>query len=312
MKTLHILNGDATVSSFRESGLPSDVIIWREILSEGPVKANVFINDELWAIRRKWLAEHVDGRAGDYEAKVVAEFDKLPTYASYDEVVLWFEHDLNCQINLVFLLTYFARVPIGQVKLKQIVVGAHVEISPFKGLGQLNGAQMATLYLQAEELTDHELHTAVRVWKAYAGDEPGRVQELLNGDFGRLRFLSAALKWHLQRFPFTDNGLNLIELQLLTILLEGPMPETKLIRRFLDQDEVYGVSDWIVGQYLRQWDGQLWLRSNGEIELIEKGTDIAAARQSHSPVDRWLGGYHQTAESRYRWDTDSEQLVRLR
>jgi hypothetical protein len=38
---LHILNGDATLSSFEQTGLDGDIMVWREVLSEGPVEENI-------------------------------------------------------------------------------------------------------------------------------------------------------------------------------------------------------------------------------------------------------------------------------
>ena len=49
MKTLHVLNGDATAHPFASAGLPGDVAIWREMLSEGPLLAVPKSDEELWS-----------------------------------------------------------------------------------------------------------------------------------------------------------------------------------------------------------------------------------------------------------------------
>ncbi|MGV3560409.1 DUF1835 domain-containing protein [Larkinella arboricola] len=316
MKTLHILNGDATAQAFAQSNIvqpsdPSDVLIWREALSEGPVRADAS-REELWPIRRAWLAVYAGGLAADtYDQQVVQELEKLANPSDYDEVYLWFEHDLFCQINLVFLLAQLAQQPHGTTRIKQVSVDSVPGEPFFKGMGQLTGAQLATLYLQAEELTAHELEVAARVWRAYAGPEPMAVQELLNADFGRLRFLKNALVHHLQRFPFTSNHLNLIEHLLTAILMEGPLPEARLIERYLQQDRLYGITDLSVAEYIRQLNGKLWTYTDEGVSLTEAGADIISGRRQLNPVERWLGGFYQTADSPYRWDSELEKLIEL-
>ncbi|MFD1140450.1 DUF1835 domain-containing protein [Larkinella insperata] len=316
MKTLHILNGDATAEAFAQSNIvrpsdPSDVLIWREALSEGPVKAEGPL-DEFWGIRRAWLSVYAGEPAADsYDQQVVQELKKLANSADYDEIYLWFEHDLFCQINLVFLLAQLAQQPRKAAKIKQVSVDSVPGEPFFKGMGQLTGAQLATLYLQAEELTSHELDAAARVWRAYAGPDPMAVQDLLGADLGRLRFLKTALTYHLQRFPFTSNHLNLNEHLLTAILMEGPLTEDRLIERFLQQDRVYGITDLSVAEYIRQLNGKLWAYTDEGVSLTEAGADIISGRRQLNPVERWLGGFYQTPDSPYRWDSELEKLIEV-
>lgn len=308
MKTLHVLNGDATLRPFSETRLGGEAVVWREMLSEGPVKADVRSDEELWAIRRDWIHREYGYKSpGSYDEMVVREFEQLTRYAEFDEVVFWFENDLFCQINLVFLLACFHRVPLGSTRLRQVSIDRHPDVPGFKGLGQLNSAQLATLYLRAEDLTDYDLAYAGRVWQSYAGPDPLAVQRLLDVPAGRLRFLPDALRAHLQRFPHRDNGLSLIEKQLVSILAEGPMPEQELIRRFLHQDSVYGIGDWSVEWYIRQGQPHLFVRQGDLVELAPGSANVVMGHRQRPPADRWLGGYHQTALSPYRWD--GEQLI---
>ncbi|MGA0560017.1 DUF1835 domain-containing protein [Larkinella sp. VNQ87] len=315
MKTLHVLNGDSTAYSFADSNLAgntdtTEVVVWREALSEGPVRADVPLTD-LWDIRRTWLDVYADDPSMDYGQRVVQEFGKLIQPDAYDEIILWFEHDLFCQINLVFLLAQLGQQPRSTTKIKQVSVDTFPDMPFFKGLGELSGAQLATLHLQAEELTSHELEVAGRVWTAYASMEPLAIQALLDADFGRLRFLKTALLHHLQRFPFTENNLNLIEHLLTAILMEGPLPEDQLVTRFLKQDRVYGVGDLSVLEYIRQLNGKLWAYTNEGLSLTEAGADVIAGRRALNPPERWLGGFYQTGDSPYRWSIEQEELIEL-
>ena len=187
MKILHVLNGDGTAHQFAVTNLPGDVAVWREMLSEGPLLVSPRTDEALWTLRENWLAAQFGDRmpGETYQEKVVAEFTQICRYAQYDEVIFWFEHDLFCQINLIFLLACFARVDLGETVLKQVSINQFAGIANFKGLGQLTGAQLATLYPQAEPLTGHELKLSARVWQAYAASDLTALTNLLIEDFGR-------------------------------------------------------------------------------------------------------------------------------
>ena len=252
MKTLHVLNGDATAHQFATAGLFGDVAVWREMLSEGPLLASPASDEELWTLRQNWLTDQFGDRMQEdnYNEKVVAEFARICRYADYDEVILWFEHDLFCQINLVFLLACFDRVDLGQTALKQVSVNQFPGVTDFKGLGQLTGSQLAMLYPQAERLTAHELALASRIWPAYAVSDLMTLTHLLTEDFGRLRYLRAALLAHVARLQVGANGLPLIENQLLTLIQSSPQTAQQIVTEWLANDRIYGLGDWSIENYI--------------------------------------------------------------
>lgn len=187
-----------------------------------------------------------------YEEKVVAEFARICRYAEYDEVVLWFEHDLFCQINLIFLLACFVRVDLTETVLKQVSINQFPGVIKFKGLGQLTGAQLATLYPQAEQLTALELTLAVQVWKAYATPDVAALANLLTENFGRLRYLRVALLAHIARLQIGINGLPLIENEILTIIRASPKTTRQVVAEWLANDSIYGLGDWSIENYVAQ------------------------------------------------------------
>ncbi len=105
--TLHITNGDATVTVMEKARLGGEVLPWRDVLHEGSVPAGLslaqmsevraqFIADCGWQTRDKAWA---DFRARD---------TKLASFRKYQEVILWFEHDLYDQLQLLQILDWFA------------------------------------------------------------------------------------------------------------------------------------------------------------------------------------------------------------
>ena len=94
MSILHILNGDATLQAFEQTGLEGDTMIWREVLSEGPLEESIS-SGSFWKIRSEWICETFKETPGNYQEKVIDQLDKLSEH--YDEINLWFEFDLHCR-----------------------------------------------------------------------------------------------------------------------------------------------------------------------------------------------------------------------
>src|SRR5688500_14556565 len=119
---LHIHNGDASADVAKQSSIPGEHFAWREALIDGPAPAEV--NGVEWRRRR---AEHLAKAYGvereSCEYELLAQEQKLAESSGYDEVVLWFEHDLFCQVNLLYLLDSFRRRRSADTKLSLICIG---------------------------------------------------------------------------------------------------------------------------------------------------------------------------------------------
>ena len=72
MKTLHILNGDATLFVFNQTTIAGDILVWREILSDGPVSKK-----NLWELRSDWIFKKFGETPANYQQKVIKEAEKL-------------------------------------------------------------------------------------------------------------------------------------------------------------------------------------------------------------------------------------------
>src|SRR5688572_29658422 len=103
-KILHILNGDATQQTFSAAGIPGDRLVWREVLSEGPVVDDI-PEEEFWKRRADYLFKAYNEHQDKYTEDMNATLHRIDSVNEYGEVVLWFEYDLVCQVNLMYLLT---------------------------------------------------------------------------------------------------------------------------------------------------------------------------------------------------------------
>src|SRR3954471_9217319 len=101
---LHVTNGDSAGDTLRQTSLGGEVLVWRDVLHEGPVPD--VPRAELLRLRATFLAECGWGRRDDLESSL-AERDArfLDALRRGEQVVLWFEHDLYDQLQLLDALT---------------------------------------------------------------------------------------------------------------------------------------------------------------------------------------------------------------
>ena len=106
MSILHVLNGDSTAYSFRDTGLEGDILVWREVFSQGPLMENIASGD-FWKAREEWICNKFDETPDKYQQSVVEPLSKLSE--PYDELNLWFEFDLHCQANLLGVMVMLSK-----------------------------------------------------------------------------------------------------------------------------------------------------------------------------------------------------------
>src|SRR5688572_24949857 len=100
---LHITNGDVVVERMRDGGLPGEYLPWRDVLHEGPVPLTSSLAD-LSAIRARYLAACGYGDESALAADFINRDAMLSRHSGDGEIVLWFEHDLYDQLQLLQVL----------------------------------------------------------------------------------------------------------------------------------------------------------------------------------------------------------------
>ena len=99
---LHVANGHSTTGTIREAGIPGLLSIWADPLHEGPVPGDIS-DEELIDVRARHLAsELLPGPSATDIAHELRQWRaEIEDDDAYDELVLWFEHDLFDQLNLI-------------------------------------------------------------------------------------------------------------------------------------------------------------------------------------------------------------------
>ena len=294
---LHITNG--TSVSLRDSGLGGDVLAWRDVLHEGPVPAGLE-PAELTRLRARFLG------AGEELARrdqAVADLTR------YDEVTLWFEHDLYDQLQLIQILDRLRPRAGGRTRVSLICIDQY--------LGSLTGPQLAAHWPERHAVTPREFELAEAAWNAFRSPDPMDLVAILERDTSPLPFLHGALLRHLQQFPSVANGLARTERQILELVRAGQRTFRDLFVADQAMEERIFLGDSTFARYLRglcDCRRPLLEERHGGHHLTEAGRDVLAQRADHirlNGINRWLGGVHLFGDQvLWRWHELSGRLVR--
>lgn len=327
---LHIHNGDSSADIARQTSLPGEHLAWREALIEGPAPAEV-LGAQWRKLRARHLAESYGVDLGETENGLLVQEERLAAFSVHDEVILWFEHDLFCQTNLIYLLNWFAQLKLGNTKLSLICIGEFPGLPSFRGLGELSPDQMASLFAGRHEVSNAEKSLASAAWQAYCSSDPTAIQTLLETDTSAMPFLKPALQLHLERFPFVSNGLGRIQNRGLEFIHDGVRSFVQLFPRFGAAEPNYGLGDAQFWNTLRQMsearepllnirnrngsDSKLTSENVHQIsfEITEAGKAVLNAQADFvemNGIDTWLGGVHLLGKTDlWRWDDQAKKLT---
>ncbi len=253
MKILHILNGDATLHGFEQTGLDGDVMVWREVLSEGPVEENI-TSGSFWRNRQEWIGNTFGEAPDDYQQKVLNQLAKLDE--NYDEINLWFEFDLHCQANLLGIMTYLKqKADLSAPTIFLICPSEYPGKENFRGMGELNGEELEYLYDNIRtQLSGIDFILAAESWGIYVNHTAEKLNGYLNTTnyWGSLHCLKPALEAQLKRLQVNENGLNYIEQKLLDIYNYGFHDKTEIYQQFWETEKIYGMGDREIDIYLKK------------------------------------------------------------
>jgi hypothetical protein len=195
-------------------------------------------------------------------------------------------------------------------------IGAFPGRPEFKGLGQLTPDELASLLETRQPVQSRQIDLAGRAWQAFRAPDPREVESLLAGDTSALPFLAAALRRHLEEYPWTTDGLSRTERRILELARE-PIDTIAAFPSVSDGETAFYIGDgsyWKVAQDLaaaslvtlavEPASGPGLPR--GIMSATETGRAILdgeADRVQRCGLDRWLGGVHLHGHGpTWRWN----------
>jgi Domain of unknown function (DUF1835) len=285
---LHITNGDIAAAML--AGLRAGAVLpWRDVLHEGPVRLGLSLS-ELSTERAAFIAEAGWAAFEDVQASFRERDAILRSAQAEDEVVLWFEHDLYDQLQLIQLLDWFAAHPVRRLSL----------VCEAEYLGTTAFARALELFPRRKPVTPRQLDIAGGAWLAFRSPHPAPLLEVLATDLSSMPFLGAALVRHLEEYPSVEDGLSRTQRSILDALQGGPLPFGQIFRRTREEPAFMG--DTVLLWHLRRMERDGWVRSTGETWTAASGT------RPGRRLPRWLGGALVEPSSPWRWDPVAASL----
>jgi hypothetical protein len=313
---LHITNGDAAVARLVRAGVAGDILPWRDVLHDGPVPEGLAL-DDLSRVRARFIA---DCGWGEFE-EVVADFEArdraLGAFREHAEVVLWFEHDLYDQLQLLQLLDWLATEERGATRVTMVCEPEY--------LGTLPPERVRDLAAARREVTPGQYGLGRAAWRAFRSPDPTTIENLILRDTSDLPFVGPALARHLEQFPSAANGLSRSERQAIEAILAGHITIRSAFQAATHEvEEPVWLGDGVFVWYLEglaagraplvRFGRETENPIDREVRVTDDGERVLAGeadRVELNGLDRWLGGVRLSGgAAAWRWDERARRLVR--
>jgi len=219
---IHIHNGDSTAMIARRADIPGRHLPFRETLITGPARASLPQHD--WIEERaRFLSENYDQNLLRVRTELLDQEQVIDQARYEDEVVLWFEHDLFCLINFLYLLGRLS-------KARHLLM-----IWCPRPLGAMEEEELINVYNSRAAVPPAMLRVAADAWNAYTSDDATALNRLIERDVRDFSFLRDGFRLHGSRFPSSRNGLGDVEKRAMEGITAGVTDFIGLFTRF-DQE----------------------------------------------------------------------------
>ena len=289
--------------------LDGDIITWREMLCEGKTLSTVG-SESFWKTRFEFLNKNYKVSKSWFVEKTLKEYRSLCNHKQQDHIVLWFEYDLFCQVNMLAVISWL-KTHRRHAQISLVCNGEQEGQDRLFALCELSEEQLRQLYDNRVELSQDDIEYADYVWQLYCSDNPMRLENL--GDFGNYQFdyLEDAVQAHLRRFPSLRNGLNSFENQVLSIAEEKELASKReFVGAVLREENPYGYGDTQISRMM----GRLkpLFTSFNPVKLNKKGLQVLEGQTNYYAFLRnnetYLGG---ALKYNFLYNNDSQRIHKL-
>ena len=323
---IHFTNGSNVADALRAAALPGRVAECADPLHEGPCLAG--LPPDRWrATRARFLADDggpaIDRVLADLEARDA----EIAGAAAEDEVVLWFEHDLFDQLNLIWLVGALAAARVPPARVQLVVIGRHPDVPRFTGLGQLSPRQLRDLFPRRATMTEAARAEAQAAWLDVCAPDPRGLARRAQAPSDEWPWLPGALQRLVEELPDARSGLSRTERQGLEAVAAGAATLGEAFSRCADLEERVFLGDWTFYRIMRRLHAAVApLVRTGEwpdagpsagaavpVSITGLGRRVLAGEADHAAVnrlDRWVGGVHlEGSAPRWRWDPEARRVT---
>ncbi|APZ46884.1 DUF1835 domain-containing protein [Polaribacter reichenbachii] len=269
---LHITNGDSTTNYLKKLKFKGEFITWREMLCEGKTTIDVG-SESFWKNRYDFFKSSYKVSKQKFIDYTIKEYRNLCNEKQQKEIVLWFEYDLFCQINMIAVISWLKRYRKGH-HISLVCSGKVGNSKRMYALPELNEKQIQSHFKNRMELTQDDIEYADYIWQLYCSDSPLRLETVYKfNPMSPFQYLTSAIEAHLLRFPSIANGLNKVENTILeTALNKKPTSKNELISQLLKDGDAYGFGDLQYENKIN--DLRKLFHSFNPVKLSKKGKEV--------------------------------------
>lgn len=311
--SLHITNGDSASELLKESGINGTVLPWRDVLHDGPVPEGLNL-DSLSEVRARYISA-LDW--GNYNT-VLHDFrerdNTLKNSQQFSKIVLWFEHDLYDQLQLLQILDWFHEHPQHAQRLFLIQTNRY--------LGMATCDDIRAFTKLETPVSSTQLQLAQQVWAAFRSPTPEHWRNLLNENTSALPHLKSAILRQLEEYPDTKTRLPKTERVAMELIARGEHHPGRLFGAWSKTEEPMFMGDWSFFRRLKECmsltppliqqtaGAPLDYRPTPDqiIEVTHYGKQVLQGQkkaQLFEQQTRWIGGVELNKTNLWLWNPDS-------
>jgi hypothetical protein len=309
VNSLHVTNGDSVLYTWKKAGLLGTHLAWRDVLNEGPVPAGLSL-EELSRVRAQFLCDRGYGNPIKIHHDIEKRDATLRRAREFDEVVLWFEHDLFDQLHLLQILNVLREMGMGSGSVQLVQSDQY--------LGTLLADELMALLAKRRFVTSATSDSAARAWDAFTSDTPLLLQAAAAENFAGLPFLRDAFRRLCEEYPAIGSGLSRSQKHVLEAAAQGAAPAEEIFRRAQAREEAGFMSDAVCYRVI----ADLCAQPAPLLAALENGYDVTVLGRrvlggdadwlDQQPLDRWTGGVHLTSAHHWRWNDESNSFLERR
>jgi hypothetical protein len=241
----HVLNGDALAEKFPVNEIPGEIIVIREAFIEGPISKD--FSEEYWGQRMEFIQSSYHATTEEYSAQFISQLPFLDSIQDGDEVFLWFEDDLFCVVNMLFVIAYVS----GRSHPDFYRIFPNADNKMWSGFARATSDDLMTFFESKTKLDADEVELSNQLWQAYVDDDREKLSALSFSDTDCFRFLPEVIQAHLDQKTEDGNPGRPIR-SLIEIMNQGITNFYEIFDAFNKGNAIYGYGDLQVYNMLKK------------------------------------------------------------
>lgn len=186
----HVLPGDAQVEEFRKTDIDGELVVFREALVTGPLDGDIF--GSFWDARAAFILTEYGEDPFEYQDKVANEIMKIADAEEDDEINLWFEYELFCNVNFWFCCEVLRG---SNARIYRVEPATIATDDLWSGFGKMDATALSACYVERTIVWPEDILLGSELFRAYRDGDNERLIDLgrnVSAAFPHLRVVAEA------------------------------------------------------------------------------------------------------------------------